>query len=88
MVFLDNNQLSGDLPELIYAGHMLVMDVSNNQLAGSISSGSSTSVDAAEYASRYLALDASLGCAFDLDFGDNQLVGSLPLWLPSLPFEV
>ena len=88
MVFLDYNQLSGNLPELTLAGHMLVMDVSNNQLAGSISGVASTSADAADYAARYVALDATYGCAVDVDFGDNQLVGSLPLWLPTLPFEV
>lgn len=90
MLFLDHNQLSGNLPVLTFAQQFLVLDVSYNQLAGSIPlfGHSSAGPDAAEYAARFLSLDASYGCAMDLSFGDNPLVGSLPAWLPTFPFEV
>lgn len=90
MLFLDYNQLSGDLPVLTSAQQILVMDISNNKLAGSIPlfGLSAAGTDAAEYAARYLSLDASDGCAMDMDFGDNQLMGTLPSWLLSFPFEV
>lgn len=90
MLFLDYNQLSGDLPVLTFAQELLVMDISNNKLAGSIPlfGLAAAGTDATEYAAKYLSLDASYGCAMDLDFGDNQLVGTLPPWLMSFPFEV
>lgn len=90
MLFLDYNELSGNLPVLTSAQQLLVMDVSNNKLAGSIPlfGLSAAGTDAAEYAARYLSLDASYGCAMDMNFGDNQLSGTLPSWLVSFPFEV
>ena len=90
MIFLDDNELSGSLPVLTSAQQLLVMDISNNKLAGSIPlfGLSAAGTDAAEYAARYLSLDASYGCAMDMDFGDNELSGNLPSWLTSFPFEV
>lgn len=90
MLFLDYNELSGDLPVLTSAQQILVMDISNNKLAGSIPlfGLAAAGTEAAEYAARYLSLDASYGCAIDLDFSANQLVGTLPSWLVSFPLEV
>lgn len=90
MLFLDYNELSGDLPVLTSAQQALVIDISHNKLAGSIPlfGLSAAGADATEYAARYLSLDASSGCAMDMDFSNNELVGTLPSWLMSFPFEV
>ncbi|KAL3159978.1 hypothetical protein ABBQ38_010366 [Trebouxia sp. C0009 RCD-2024] len=89
MLFLDNNQLTGSLPVLTSAQQILVLDISDNQLSGSVPLfGLSAAGPAAlEYAARYLSLDASYGCAMDIDFADNPLTGALPSWLLSFPLE-
>ena len=90
MLFLDHNELSGNFPVLTFSQQLLVLDISDNQLAGSVPPFglAAAGPDAAEYAARYLSLDASFGSAMDISIADNPLVGSLPAWLATFPLEV
>ncbi len=84
-VYLDHNKLSGTLPLLATAPLFHIYDMSNNNFSGSLTLPSTAALD---YATRFLALDASYGNSLDLLFGSNQLTGSLPSWLASLAVAV
>ena len=70
---------------------MHVFDLSSNQISGPLALPESAYVstaDSTDYSTRYLGLDASFGYALHLLCANNELTGSLPAWLPSLPFTV
>lgn len=91
LLYLDHNRLTGSFPLLYTATQMHVFDLSSNQISGPLSLPTSpyvSTVDATDYTTRYLGLDASFGYALNILFGNNELTGSLPAWLASLPFTV
>ena len=70
---------------------MHVFDLSSNQFSGPLALPSSpyiSTADSTDYTTRYLGLDASFGCNLNLVFANNELTGSLPAWLASLPITV
>ncbi len=91
LLYLDHNRLTGSFPLLYTAPQMHVFDLSSNQISGPLVVPDSpylSTADSTYYTTRYLGLDATFGYALDLLFGTNELTGSLPVWLPSLPFTV
>lgn len=91
LLYLDHNRLTGSFPLLYTATLLHVFDLSSNEISGPLALPNSpyvTTADATDYTTRYLGLDASFGFALNLLFGNNELTGSLPAWLASLPYTV
>ncbi|DBA86983.1 TPA: hypothetical protein ACH3X2_000365 [Trebouxia sp. C0005] len=86
LLYLDHNRLTGSFPLLYTATEWHVFELSSNEISGPLAVPSyASTADSTEYTTRYLGLDASFGYALNLLFGDNQLTGTLPAWLASLP---
>ena len=91
LLYLDHNQLTGTFPLLLTAPLMHVMDLSNNNFTGPlvIQDSSYTTTEAGtDFTTRYLGLEAQYGCSLALLFSNNQMTGTLPPWLASLPITV
>ena len=88
ILYLDHNKLTGSFPIFLTATLLHVLDMSSNDLSGTLPEVVSASSGDVEYGSRFLSLDASTGFSLDLLFGNNQLTGNMPSWLPSLPLTV
>lgn len=89
LLYLDHNRLTGSFPLLYTATEWHVFELSSNEISGPLAVPSyASTADSTEYTTRYLGLDASFGYALNLLFGDNQLTGTLPAWLASLPLTV
>lgn len=91
LLYLDHNQLTGTFPLLTTAPLLHVMDLSNNNFTGPLvaGGGSYTTTEATtDFTTKYLGLEAQYGGVLELLFSNNQLTGTLPSWLASIPITV
>ena len=91
LLYMDHNQLTGTFPLLITAPLLHVMDLSNNNFTGPLviqDSSYITTQAGIDFTTRYLGLEAQFGSNLELLFSNNQLTGTLPPWLASLPITV